>query len=267
MNEGLGSYWGRFETREDAVAFLPEHLRSTYDNPKIVDLNVDVFRSVNLFDWPVLFYLQQMIGNGLLTSLTDFGGHVGVKYEAYCPLLDFPSGFAWQVVEVPSMVAAGRKRAGSDHPSLKFFERPEDTCPCDVLLCSGVLQYSPLTIDEIINRLPRRPKMVILSRVAVHDIESFFTIENFIDVKIPSRVFGAADIEQFREKAGYTRCIRWPIPYRDFEIPFERSVSTVNMIGEVWLNKEAAVRGLDTTDGLMRVPARSAFRAELKQVA
>ena len=73
-----------------------------------------------------------------------------------------------------------------------------------------------------------------------------------------SRDLNEREIEIARETAGYTRVIRWPIPYRDFSIPFERSVSTISMIGEVWLHASAAAQreGAPMADRWTRIAAR-----------
>ncbi len=236
LYEGQGTFFGRFNTYHDALGYLPEKLRSTYDNNDLVEINIDMFSQVQIFDWPVMFYLQDRANKGRLSAVTDFGGHVGVKYYAYSPFLQFSESFLWQAVEVPAMVEAGKKRPGEGNRSLRFYERIEDTAPCDVLLCSGVLQYSPLTIEEIIGRMPKRPAMVILSRVSTLEAEGLYTLENFNDVKIPHRIFSLNELEQSRQTIGYSKLAHWHIPHRDFEIPFEPGTPQVKMIGEVWVD-------------------------------
>jgi putative methyltransferase (TIGR04325 family) len=62
--------------------------------------------------------------------------------------------------DLPAMVREGKRRLTPETRALEFFERAEETAACDVLLCFGVLQYAEATIDEIVARLPAKPRWI-----------------------------------------------------------------------------------------------------------
>jgi putative methyltransferase (TIGR04325 family) len=232
---GYGPHWGRFATREEAVAFLRPSGRVTYDNEAIVPINLESFCQTHLFDWPVLFALEQMLSRGQLATVTDYGGHVGAKYRAYRRHLDFPDDLRWQVVEVPAMVREGRRRAAAEGlAALSFHEDASTTAPCDVLLCSGVLQYLDRDIADLVTALPARPRRIILNKVALVEGDGFYTLESFGIGRMPYRIMGRSQLERAREALGYEVVAQWDIPSRNHVIPSARRTDQITMIGESW---------------------------------
>jgi putative methyltransferase (TIGR04325 family) len=72
----------------------------------------------------------------------DFGGSLGSSYWQSRPYLSPKISLAWDVVEQPNFIAAGRQHF-SDTP-LRFFntiQEAEAVLPHDVLVASGVIQY------------------------------------------------------------------------------------------------------------------------------
>jgi putative methyltransferase (TIGR04325 family) len=229
----FGHYRGRFKTSVEARNSLPVSRRATYDSEALVSIGIESYSTIHLFDWPVLGFLQKMMSHNQLTVMTDFGGHVGVKFYAFREMLDFPKDFQWQVVEVPAMVREGRRRVPPGVNSLSFFERLEETAPCDALLCSGSLQYVDWTIEEIVDRLPRRPAMVFVNKVPVSKERGFFTIETFVK-SLPCHIFGPNELEKARRNLGYKLAANWPIPHRDFVVLSSKGMEKVQMVGEAW---------------------------------
>ena len=230
----FGHYRGRFKTSLEARNSLPVSRRATYDNEALVSIGVESYSTIHLFDWPVLGFLQKLMSHNQLRVVTDFGGHIGVKFYAFQGMLDFPKDFRWQVVEVPAMVREGRRRVPPGVNSLAFFERLEETAPCDVLLCSGSLQYVDSTIEEIIDRLPQRPSMVFVNKVPVSKERGFFTVETFVK-SLPCHIFGPNELEKARRNLGYKLAANWPIPHRDFVVLSSKGMEKVQMVGEAWM--------------------------------
>jgi putative methyltransferase (TIGR04325 family) len=233
VRKPIGQYWGYFKTYQEALDFLPADRRSSFDNQEITGLNVDLYYGIQFFDWPVLFFLQKLLDEGKLKTVTDFGGHIGVKYLAYRQQLAFPEGFEWQVVELPAMIAEAKKRLPADATALKFFESPKETLPCDVLICSGVLQYSDLRIDQVIGWMPEKPPVVILNKLAAIESESFYALENYGKYKLPYRVCNAKELEQTRLELGYTLAAEWNVP-REIVVNSPEGRYQVQTIGQVW---------------------------------
>jgi putative methyltransferase (TIGR04325 family) len=174
-----------------------------------------------------------MIADGALRRVTDFGGHVGVKYLAYRHVVDFPPDLVWQVVEVPAMCREGRRRA-HDASALRFCERLEDAEPCDVLLCSGSLQYVETPLDQLLARMAP-PPVVLLNKVSVGEGEvGFHTLEDFGLGRMPHRVLSLPELEALRRRCGYELERRWDIPHRTFEVLAADGRREVRMVGEAW---------------------------------
>ncbi|HEY4253622.1 MAG TPA: methyltransferase, TIGR04325 family [Roseomonas sp.] len=228
-----GSYWGMFPTREAALAYRRPSAKVAYDDDRIVPINLDVFSRIHLFDWPLLFHLEQMIKRRALRRVTDFGGHVGVKYHAYRQAMQFPDDLLWQVVDVPAMCQEGRRRA-ADLPQLRFHENLDETLPADVLICSGSLQYVGAGLDEILARSPAPPPRILLNKVAVTDEQDFFTLESFGIGRMPYQVMALPTLDALRERCGYVLERRWELPDRNFTVQAPGGRQLVQMIGEAW---------------------------------
>jgi putative methyltransferase (TIGR04325 family) len=182
--------------------------------------------------------------------VTDFGGHLGVKYHAYRPLLDLPDDLRWQVVDVPAVCREGRRRVGGKGP-LTFHEDAKASAPCDVLICSGVLQYVEMPVDTIVDQLPSKPPAILLNKVAVTEGDSFFTLETFGTGRMPYRVASSSELTKARERLGYKLLSRWEIPHRAFTVSAARGRHSVKMIGEAWsacLAILAPILMISTTD-------------------
>ncbi len=236
LRKGYGPHWGRFQTYGDAFAFLRPSDRLTFRQDSVVQNNISTFKQVHLYDWPILFFLFSLIHDGKVRVITDFGGHVGVKFYAYRSLLKFPSDLAWQVVDLPEICREGEKRRDRSELQLKFFDSVDAAPACDMLICSGVLQYSDIELEDIFKRLSTKPKFALLNKIAVikDGREGFYTIEAYGFGKMPYRIFAQGDLDCARVRLGYRLVRRWSIPYRDFDVPSERRTDRIEMIGEAW---------------------------------
>ena len=250
---GYGAYWGAFPSREDAVRFLRPSRLATADNEDMAVMNVEAFSTVHSFDWPIMFFMMDFKRRGRLTTVTDLGGHLGVKYHAFRKFLALPKDTSWQVVDVPAVCKEGRRRQRSGETSLQYFEDPEKTAPCDVLLCSGVLQYLDYSLVEAVARLPSRPRLILLNKVAISRDSAFYTLESLGRSRIPYHVTTIADLDRARDALGYRLLSRWSIPDRIFEAATANGKQSIESIGEVWIANgitEDASPGIDTETSL-----------------
>lgn len=234
---GYGRHWGCFETKAAAIAFLAGRPRADYDDDEIVQVNLEKFKEVQTFDWPVMFFIDRLIRAGELSAVTDFGGHVGVKYYAYGTYLTYPEGLRWQVVDVPAVCREGIAQRPGWASALSFHETLGETTPCEVLFCSGSLQYADLSLEQIVSQLPQPPRTIILNKVALAPSSGFFTLESFGRGRMPYRVFGEGELVEFRNALGYALLARWDIPDRNFVVPGRSGARAVKVVGEAWLRR------------------------------
>lgn len=226
-----GRFFGAFSSLDDAQRWDPSTSNAAYDDASLVDMNLDGFLEIQLFDWPVIFFLREAIGSNGLRSLTDFGGHIGVKYYAYAPHVSLPPDFRWQVVELDAMVRAGEEtRNGRTAPHLSF-HRELGEARSALLLCSGSLQYVELAPNEIVERAGE-PETLVLNKVPLTDGDDFWTLENFSGRRIPYRVFDAEAFRLSLRDRGYELEASWRIRERDFAVPFRDRAA--QMFGMVW---------------------------------
>lgn len=106
-NTGSNLFRGVFDTFEAAERAAPANRPRGYDNDASAALYAERTRRLYATDYPVLFWLQQLVGEGR-RHVFDLGGHVGVSYYAYRRVLAFPPGFSWTVHDVPAVMARGR---------------------------------------------------------------------------------------------------------------------------------------------------------------
>ena len=235
MHEEAGSFWGVYDTIDEAKEGIESALISDYSDENLVDLNSDRFKTIHLFDWPVIFYLKNLIVEQKLLSLVDFGGHVGAKYVAYRELLDLPKEFSWHVVDLAPMVSKGRRIFTKNNaPHLSFSEEITPETRADILLCSGSLQYCPFTIIDVLSKFSCKPANIILNKMPYCRSGAFVTLENFERVKVPYYIFDRGKHDEQLRNAGYDLVARWRLPYRDFNIPYAVPGHRIKMFGEIW---------------------------------
>jgi putative methyltransferase (TIGR04325 family) len=236
----IGHFSGMYETREEAFLAAPQAMRSTWNDEALVHSGTSSYASIHVFDWPVIYYLQQLIKEHALNVVTDFGGHVGVKYTAYSQVIDFPAEMRWQVVEVPAVIREAKRSVSVEKRSLRFFENLEDTEPCGALLCSGSLQYLGETVEQLVSRLPGKPQTILLNKVPVSRKKAFFTVERYIK-SLAYRIYGPDELDEVRTRMGYTATAKWTIPHRDILVLHSKGVEHVEMVGEAWTLSEAGI--------------------------
>ncbi|MCO5090976.1 methyltransferase, TIGR04325 family [Bosea sp. (in: a-proteobacteria)] len=234
---GYGRHWGCFETKAEAVAFLAGRPRADYDDDDIVQINLEAFKTVQAFDWPVMFFMERLIEGGFLRTVTDFGGHVGVKYYAYGAYLAYPEDLIWQVVDVPAVCRQGVGQRPAWASALSFHRTLGETVPCDLLLCSGSLQYADLSLPQVVAELAGFPRSVIVNKVALARSGGFFTLESFGRGRMPYRVLGENELDDIRDSLGYALQARWDIPDRNFEVHSRGGARRVSIVGEAWTRR------------------------------
>lgn len=230
---GYGQFWGKFILRSDAEQFLRSSKIISYNNSEIVKINFDLFRQIQLFDWPVMYALRELIYGDRLHTVIDFGGHVGAKYYAYRRLMTFPSELEWKIVDVPAVCDEGRKRLKQGDEALSYYENIEQIDSCDVLICAGSLQYCEFYLDHIIRQMRYRPHTIILNRVAVSD-EEFYTLEDFGFGRMPHRIVTKDLLKNISETFNYVITYQWEIPDRNFIVRHRTGETLVRMVGQIW---------------------------------
>jgi putative methyltransferase (TIGR04325 family) len=220
-NRSANLFRGVYATFDEAQASAPANRPVGYDNPASAALYMERTRRVYATDYPVLFWLQKLLGAGH-TKLFDLGGHIGVSYYAYRRLLTYPTALQWVVHDVPAVMTQGRHVAASKdlEGHLSFADQFEAANHMQVLMAQGSLQYLPDTLAERLAKLKTPPPHLLLNLTPLHERESYFTLQSVGTAFCPYRVSAMTAFLQSFEALGYSLVDQWENPEKHCRIPF-----------------------------------------------
>lgn len=217
------SYYGVYSSYADALAQAPKALPTGYDLPQAASLYRERLDSILMGDYPVVFWLSQILMSGQRT-LFDLGGHIGISYYGFQSYLNYPADLRWLVYDLPELVSAGRAWASQyDAGQRLCFTQSRDAADgCAILLASGVLQYLDFTLPEMLRSLSDPPRHVLVNVTPLHPSRSFFTLQRMGALSsCPYRVTAITEFLADMEALGYTAIDRWESLERYMRIPFE----------------------------------------------
>ena len=227
--------WGDYPSLEFARQQIADQSKSTYDNDDVVDISLEWFSRVSLFDYPILYWLLRFINEKNIDSIMDFGGHIGVKYYAYQGYIRLPDSFKWRVVDVPAMVHRGKEKAKEEGiKNLEFFSDVEEVPATSVLFSSGSLMYADISIDQVVSNMLVRPSYILINKLAVLPDTEVISLEGFGHSCIPYRVFSLRRFNEAVSNLDYELIDSWEIEDRTHSIPFVERAHEVKSIGQVW---------------------------------
>ncbi|PZQ78182.1 MAG: methyltransferase, TIGR04325 family [Variovorax paradoxus] len=176
---------------------------------------------IHSWDYPALYWLA----DALKTSghrIFDLGGQFGAKYYAYGQHLTYPASLSWTVCDAPEIVAVGekvaRQRMAPAH--LSFCIEKSQASAADVLLVSGVLQYLPNTLEEILAQMPTKPQRVLINVTAVHPRTTIFTLSTIGCAVRPYRIQRQDGLLEVLARSGYRIRDVWRNEGKQVVIPF-----------------------------------------------
>ncbi|MGB0465985.1 MAG: methyltransferase, TIGR04325 family [Pontibacterium sp.] len=210
-------FQGAYRTRQAAVAAVPSNLTVGYDNKNVVALNFELMCELAPWDYPVIYWLNRLLPDA--RQLLDAGGHMGTKYRAFYPYLDL-TAVNWTIYDVPAVAEAGRLRANEDGlNNLVFTASLDEQNTPDIFLASGLLQYLDIPFSGLLTQLPSLPEHLLLNKVALHDAEPVFTLENFGTGLVPYQIRNREAFLSELETLGYRIQDQWHIPALTHAIP------------------------------------------------
>lgn len=216
----MNGYLGVYTSFAEAARAAPPGAPLGYDDDSMAGLYTGTIGALNPADYPVLFWLRQLIGEA--RGVLDFGGHVGLAYYGYRRYVDFPTELRWTVCDVPAVVRAGRRLAVDlGATSLAFTEQVGDGDGCDILLAAGSLQYvEEGFLHRALAAFRRRPRHVIVQRTPFHDTRSFVTLQATGPAFCPYTVAHRGAFVQGLTSLGYELVDSWQLP-RALNVPLE----------------------------------------------
>lgn len=220
-NRSQNMFWGVFDTWQHAEESARRFGMSGYDNAASAELYLARTR-IDQHDYPALYWLYRSMDEGM-RSVFDLGGSTGIKFFAFREALAGWPDLAWTVQDVPAMVERGRKLVTADNPirNLEFTDRLEEGSGKDILFASGVLQYLPISLGDLISTYQKLPRRIIINTAAIHPAIDFFTVNSIGTAFCPYRVQTQATLIRGLGRLGYRLRETWINPDKPLTIPFD----------------------------------------------
>ena len=218
-NQDENLFMGSFESFEAAEAGAPESKAVGYDNAQAA---WEIYsHQIYFYDYPGLFWLSRSLDAGM-TRVFDLGGHVGIKYYAFRRVLSYPESLRWTVCDVPGVVQTGREIAAQRNATgqLDFTTDYSAASGCDLLYVSGSLQYLPMRISEILDRLDVKPKRIVMNTTAVHPDRTIYTLNSIGFAVCPYRIQHDEELWADLRQSGYKRRDAWRNEGKPIQVPF-----------------------------------------------
>jgi putative methyltransferase (TIGR04325 family) len=229
-NTERNMFRGVFDTFAAAQASAPATRPVGYDNPDSAGLYLKRLR-IDEHDYPAMFWIARSFAEGM-RRVVDIGGAVGIKYYAFGKFIDLPDGIMWRVIDVPAVAQRGREFAQTrPSPGLEFSDNILDSDGVDVLFASGALQYLPETLPELLARLTRKPRRILINTTPIHANRSFFTLNSIGTAFCPYRVQGHDTFVDGVKSHGYRMRDEWRNIGKALQIPFDPEHSLQDYTG------------------------------------
>lgn len=223
---------GVYENYVDAVAAVPKSLPLGYDNIGAASLYKERLSQVYPCDYPMMLWLQKAF-EPQTQRLCDFGGYIGISFYAYQPYIFYPKNLHWQIVDVPTVVAEGRKLAStrSDSTGLSFTENFADGDGSDILFTSGCLQYIEETLAQKIMSWKNKPKWVLMNQVPMHEQYDFWTVQSIDAAFCPYHIQNKTTFFRDMKALGYELLDTWENLEKRCDLKFEEKYSKIRYYG------------------------------------
>jgi putative methyltransferase (TIGR04325 family) len=121
------------------------------------------------------------------------------------------------------MVSRGREIALRDDATrqLEFVDRFAEGDGAAVLYASGVLQYLPARLYDMLSGYKSLPRRIIINTAAIHPQREFFTVNSIGTAFCPYRIQTEAALMRGLGELGYSIREKWVNPGKLLTIPFQ----------------------------------------------
>ena len=233
-----GLYRGVFRTFDEARASAPARTKVGFDHPELAHLYDDRLERAFPSDYPVLFWLGRLLPD--ISSVFDWGGHVGVSYYAYGKYLNLTHGLRWCVGDVHHVIEHGRQLAAERGAvDLNFTTKIADADGFDLLFANGSLQFVDTPLAVSIGQMAKRPRHIIVNKLPAYGGATFVTLENTIHSYNPYRVVNRDEFIASITSLGYELIDAWENHDLKCRIPLHRERSLDSYSGFYFRAPEA----------------------------
>ena len=230
-NRDQNMFLGVYPTWEEAVRASEAYGTSGYDNTASAELYLERLYIAS-YDYPALYWITRSLMDGL-RSVMDVGGSVGIKYYAFKKELSAWPDLRWVVQDVPAVAERGRKFAAEkgEAGKLDFIDDFAKGDGVDVVYASGVLQYLPKTLPELLAGYKTKPRRIVINTAAIHPEREFFTVNSIGTAFCPYRIQTAQRLVKDLESMGYVLREDWRNIGKKMTIPWKPEFSLSDYCG------------------------------------
>lgn len=230
-NRDENLFHGIYASWEEAEAASRAMGKSGYDNSDSANIYQFMMR-IAPHDYPALYWLSRSLSEGM-TSVFDVGGAIGIKFYAFKEHLSAWRDLRWRVQDVPAVAAQGTKLAAERGTSgqLDFTSDFGAGDGFDVLFASGVVQYLPKRLGELLAGYKQLPRRIVVNTAAIHGQHEFFTVNSIGTAFCPYRIQTQAGFMRSLSSLGYRVRETWQNLGKPMTIPFRPDYSLTEYSG------------------------------------
>lgn len=230
-NRDQNMFYGVYERWEDAEKAAIAYGKSGYDNQESADLYKFMMR-ITPHDYPALYWLSRSLAEGM-SSVFDVGGAIGIKFYAFKEHLSAWPNLRWRVQDVTAVAQRGREIAAERGvtPQLEFTDRFAEGDGADVLFASGVVQYLPQRLGEMLAGYRQLPRRIVVNTAAIHAQHEFYTVNSIGTAFCPYRIQTQAGFIGSLSRLGYRVKESWVNVGKPMTIPFRPDYSISDYSG------------------------------------
>ncbi len=206
---GQNSFHRVFRDFDEAARNAPTHLPKGYDIPDTAGFYRERLEHVHHDDYATLFWFEKALQDG--RTILEIGGHVGVAYYSFQRLVKYPDDLRWTILDVPSVIEAGRVLAQErGQGSLHFISDWAAAPTAEILIASGSLQYLPLPLlPERVRNLTVWPRHILINMTPVTKKAGYVTLQNLGVSFCPYRIHSYAELIEPLLRMGYELVDSW----------------------------------------------------------
>lgn len=201
-------YFSKFdEIKKTSNIFKNKHWIKREVN-KIKRLKKLKSHEVNLAkDYPLLVASSIIYNRNKKFNIIDYGGGFGAGYLSVSRGINKIKNLKYFIIDFPEICKLGKKIFLREK-NLIFLDKLPKKVNCDIFHFGSCLQY----IDDwklLLSRTCKlKPKYIIFSDLIAGNIDSFVTLQNFDNYKMPYRFYNINEIINYLNNKGYNLILR-----------------------------------------------------------
>lgn len=220
------SFRGVYSSKKEALAAAKGH--DEYDivnEEKGRNLEVELASlqsPIEDYEYPLFYWLSRLLGKD--SAVYELGGSVGHLFFKSLASGLHPPGLRWTIAELPAAVELGARIAEMKKAQNLNFVDSSNTGPVSagLFITAGTIQYMDAGFEALLE--PCSPDHVLINHLPVHDIRSYWTLQQLKYCEVPYFVRTETEVTTQLNELGFELINSWRWP-RSIEVPFHSSAA------------------------------------------